>query len=93
MWHDGIDPTAASGLEGEEHFKAEEMLIESMEEGIYWAPMGLREMKSKKAIPRMKQLIESTYPLDGISKQGIDAQFNLEGLWNECTAVNNKNGA
>jgi HEAT repeat protein len=42
------------------------MLIESMEKGSYWAPMGLREMKSEKAIPHMKKLIETAYPRLGI---------------------------
>lgn len=60
MWHDGIDPTSAKALRGEERDKAEEMLIESMKEGSYWAPMGLREMKSERAIPFMKNLIKQS---------------------------------
>jgi HEAT repeat protein len=37
------------------------MLIESMKEGSYWAPMGLREMGSKKAIPIMKEILDQTH--------------------------------
>ncbi len=61
MWHDGIDPASAKYLTGEEREKGEEMLIESMNEGSYWAPMGLREMGSKKAIPIMKEIIDQTH--------------------------------
>ena len=61
MWHDGIDPTSAAALKGEERDKAEEMLIQSMQEGDYWAPMGLREMRSKKAIPIMKSLLSTAH--------------------------------
>ena len=61
MWHDGIDPTASRGLKGEEREKGEEMLIESMKEGSYWAPMGLREMGSKKAVPVMKEILDESH--------------------------------
>jgi hypothetical protein len=61
MWHDGIDSTASKRLSGEERVKGEEMLIESMKEGSYWAPMGLREMGSKKAIPIMKEILDQTH--------------------------------
>ncbi|MHA2423636.1 MAG: HEAT repeat domain-containing protein [Candidatus Thorarchaeota archaeon] len=61
MWHDGIDPSAANDLKGEERAKAEEMLIESMKEGSYWAPMGLREIKSQTAIPVMKEMIDDAH--------------------------------
>lgn len=57
MWHDGIDPTAVCRLEGAERDQAEDMLIESMKEGSYWAPMGLRELRSEKAIPVMKEML------------------------------------
>lgn len=59
MWHDGIDPTSVCGLEGAERDQAEAMLIESMQEGSYWAPMGLREMRSEKAVPIMKEMLPS----------------------------------
>ena len=58
MWHDGIDPTAACILEGAERDQAEAMLIKSMEEGSHYAVMGLRELRSEKAVPLMKQMLE-----------------------------------
>jgi len=57
MWHDGIDPTAACILEGAERDQAEAMLIKSLEEGSHYAAMGLRELRSEKAVPLMKQMI------------------------------------
>ena len=59
MWHDGIDPTSVSGLGGAEREKAEDMLIESMKEGSFWAPMGLRELRSQRAVPVMKDILSS----------------------------------
>ena len=61
MWHDGIDPTAAKDLKGDEREKGEEMLIKSMKKGSHWAPMGLREMGSKKAVSVMKEIIDKTH--------------------------------
>ena len=58
MWHDGIDPTSVCLLEGAERDQAETMLIESMEQGSYWAPMGLRELRSEKAVPVMKTMLD-----------------------------------
>ncbi len=58
MWHDGIDPTAACILEGAERDQAEAMLIKSMEEGSHYAAMGLRELRSEKAVPLMKRMLE-----------------------------------
>ncbi len=60
MFHDGIDPRSANDLKGEERKKGEEMLIKSMKNGSFWAPMGLREMGSKKAIPIMKDVIDKS---------------------------------
>jgi len=57
MWHDGIDPTSVNLLKGAERDQAENMLIESMRQGSYWAPMGLREMCSRKAVPVMRKLL------------------------------------
>lgn len=59
MWHDGIDPKSVCGLEGAERDQAEAMLIESMQQGSYWAPMGLSELRSQKAIPVMKEMLPS----------------------------------
>jgi len=58
MWHDGIDPAAVCILEGAERDLAEEMLIKSMEEGSHYAAMGLRELRSEKAVPLMKKMLE-----------------------------------
>jgi len=58
MWHDGIDPTAACILEGAERDQAEAMLINSLEEGSHYAAMGLRELRSKNAVPLMKRMLE-----------------------------------
>jgi len=58
MWHDGIDPTAVCLLEGVERDQAESMLIESMEEGSHYAAMGLRELRSEKAVLVMKRMLE-----------------------------------
>jgi hypothetical protein len=58
IWHDGIDSQSVCLLEGAERDQAESMLIESMESGSYHAAMGLRELRSEKAIPVMKRLLE-----------------------------------
>ena len=58
MWHDGIDPTSVCLLEGAERDQAEEMLLTSMEEGSHYAAMGLRELRSEKAVPLMKRMLE-----------------------------------
>ncbi len=62
MWHDGINPTSAAQLEGEEREKGEQMLIDSMNEGSYWAPMGLGEMGSVKALPHLKEKLTDAFP-------------------------------
>ena len=59
MWHDGIDSTSVLALEGTEREKAENMLIKSIQKGSFWAPMGLRELRSQKAIPVMKEMLSS----------------------------------
>ena len=59
MWHDGIDPTSVCGLEGAERDQAEGMLIESMREGSHYAVMGLRELRSEKAVSIMKEMLPS----------------------------------
>lgn len=57
MWHDGIDPTSVCLLEGAERDQAELMLIESLEAGSHYAAMGLRELRSAKAVPIMKNML------------------------------------
>ncbi len=74
MWHDGIDPTSVCGLEGAERDQAEDMLIESMKEGSYWAPMGLRELRSEKAVPIMKEMLPS---IDGVLLVEIAIALNV----------------
>lgn len=61
MWHDGINPAAAAYLKGEEREQGIDMLIESMNEGSYWAPMGLREMRAERAIASMKEQLPRSY--------------------------------
>jgi hypothetical protein len=58
MWHDGIDEKTVTFLKGAERTKAEEMLIESLQEGNHYAAIGLRELRSEKAIP---YLLEAMY--------------------------------
>ncbi|MGY5859685.1 MAG: HEAT repeat domain-containing protein [Candidatus Thorarchaeota archaeon] len=57
MWHDGIDPSSVCNLEGAERDQAEGMLLESMAQGSHWAPMGLRELRSEKAVPAMQEML------------------------------------
>jgi HEAT repeat protein len=59
MWHDGIDSASVCALEGAEREQAEDMLIESMQKGSFWAPMGLRELRSHKSVPVMKDMLSS----------------------------------
>lgn len=58
MWHDGIDEKSVIPLKGQEREKAEAMLIESLEEGSHYGAMGLREMRSTKAVPILKDRLE-----------------------------------
>jgi hypothetical protein len=51
MWHDGIDEKSVIPLKGEEREQAEDLLIKSLEEGSHYGAVGLREMRSEKAIP------------------------------------------
>jgi hypothetical protein len=60
MWHDGIDTKSVLRLEGQEREDAEQMLIEELQQGNYWAAMGLRELKSTKAIPLLKNHLNSS---------------------------------
>ncbi|MFW9810557.1 MAG: HEAT repeat domain-containing protein [Candidatus Thorarchaeota archaeon] len=53
MWHDGIDEKSVTRLVGEEREKAEDMLIQSLEEGSHYGAIGLRELRSEKAIPHL----------------------------------------
>jgi HEAT repeat protein len=73
-WHDGIDATSVCRLEGDERDKAEKMLIESMQKGSQWAPMGLRELRSQKAVPLMKEMLTT---VDGDLLREIAIALNV----------------
>ncbi len=75
MWHDGINPKSAAYLKGEEREKGIDMLIESMHEGSYWAPMGLREMKATQAIPALKEWLPRSN-----DRQAIEIAHALNAL-------------
>ena len=60
MWHDGIDETSVLPLKGEEREKAEDMLIHSLEEGSHYGAIGLREMRSTKAVPILEEQLDQT---------------------------------
>ncbi|MBD3407567.1 MAG: hypothetical protein GF411_15730 [Candidatus Lokiarchaeota archaeon] len=62
----GIDISTVTFLNGEERKKAEDLLIKAMIDGGYYPIIGLRELKSKKAIPVMKQLLSEIDPIRGI---------------------------
>lgn len=57
MWHDGIDEKTVTFLKGAEREKAEEMLIESLQEGNHYAAIGLKELRSTKAIPHLLEVM------------------------------------
>jgi len=59
MWHDGIDEKSVTKLNDEEREKAEDMLIQSLEDGSHYGAIGLRELRSKKAIPFLIDNLES----------------------------------
>lgn len=60
MWHDGIRPEVVKDLEGEEKEEAEELLLEEAKKGAQWAATALGIMKSKKAVPLLKELLENS---------------------------------
>lgn len=58
MWHDGIRPEVVKDLKGEEKAEAEELLLKEAKNGAQWAATALGIMKSKKAVPILKELLE-----------------------------------
>ena len=60
MWHDGINEKSVIPLKGEEREKAEDMLIESLQEGSHYGAIGLREMRSTKAVPILEDMLGRT---------------------------------
>lgn len=59
----GIDASSVGKLTGKEREKAEEMLIEALRDGGYYAIVGLRVLQSQKAIPIMKKMISEIDPI------------------------------
>ena len=57
MWHDGIDEKSVTHLSGAERKKAEDMLIASLEEGNHYAAIGLRELRSTRALNNLERLL------------------------------------
>ncbi len=60
MWHDGIDEKSVTLLKGEEREQAEDMLIELLEEGSHYGAIGLRELRSTKALPVLETLLKNS---------------------------------
>jgi HEAT repeat protein len=60
QWHDGIDPSVLLELSKEELAEAEELLIESVKNGGMWPTVGLATIKSKKAIPVLKEKLKKS---------------------------------
>lgn len=58
QWHDGVNPDVVLNLEGEERDEAEDLLIQSIKEGGMWPTKGLAVMKSKKAVPILKEQLK-----------------------------------
>ncbi|MFX0136340.1 MAG: HEAT repeat domain-containing protein [Candidatus Hodarchaeota archaeon] len=59
QWHDGVNPGVVLALKGEEHEEAENMLIESIKKGGMWPTKGLAMLKSKKALPTLKNTLKT----------------------------------
>ena len=62
MWHDGVCPEIVLELVGEELEEAEDLLIESAREDGMWPTRGLAVLKSKKAVPMLKEKLVSNPP-------------------------------
>nr|MDO8079258.1 HEAT repeat domain-containing protein [Candidatus Freyarchaeota archaeon] len=57
-WHDGLDFDALHQLSPEEKEKAEELFLERVNENDTRAAVGLGELRSKKAVPRLRELLD-----------------------------------
>ncbi|KXH76132.1 MAG: hypothetical protein AM326_07630 [Candidatus Thorarchaeota archaeon SMTZ-45] len=55
MWPDGIDEKSVIPLKDKERETAEDMLIKSLEEGSHYGAIGLRELRSTKAVPILEE--------------------------------------
>ncbi|MGQ9723719.1 MAG: HEAT repeat domain-containing protein [Candidatus Jordarchaeum sp.] len=56
-WHDGLDIDALHSLLPEEKEKAKELFLERMNENDTRAAVGLGELRSKEAVPRLRELL------------------------------------
>ncbi len=92
MWHDGICTGILLGLPEEEKKEAENLLIESVKKDGMWPTQGLIELKSKKAIPVLKQRLKANpstiikirvaFALEKIEETGEYVHFLIEELLN-----------
>ncbi len=57
-WHDGLDIDALHTLTPEEQKEAEKLFLEAVNEHDTRAAVGLGEMRSQKAVPRLKELLD-----------------------------------
>lgn len=55
QWHDGINANVVLDLQGPERDEAEDLLIKSVEQGEMWPTKGLAKLKSRKALPVLKE--------------------------------------
>ncbi len=77
QWHDGIDASVLLALNTEELIEAEEMLIQSTKKDGMWPTVGLGLIKSKKAIPVLRDKLKS--PSSIIRIRVADALEQIEG--------------
>lgn len=92
MWHDGVDPYVVLDLKGEELIEAEDLLIQSMKEDGMWPTRGLAILRSKRAIPALKEKLASNpseiskirvaYALEKIEQNGEYIPILIESLLN-----------
>lgn len=59
MWHEGVNPEVVLELKGEELREAEDLLIDSVKKDGMWPTNGLVVLKSKKAVPVLKEKLRS----------------------------------
>lgn len=57
-WHDGLDTDTLRALTPEEKKKAEALLLKAVKESDTRAAVGLGELRSKKAVTRLKELLD-----------------------------------
>jgi hypothetical protein len=57
-WHDGLDTDALHKLTPEEQKEAEKLFLEAVNEHDTRAAVGLGELRSQKAVPRLKEILD-----------------------------------